>query len=194
MIEWFDWLNLKNGAVIAILTLVLAVFNGLVVWFGWRQYRDASKPEVIAYLIPDPDDIPCVQLIIANIGLVAAKNIAVHTSLPDDLAFRIQIRIPGLNGVERIAALLPKDKVVFRLGPGHKILSVQELRSFGMTVRFEGYSDRKQFVRSYSISVEDWQRYQWNRIEAKHPLAESIIALKDPLLRIAEILDRDNKL
>jgi len=171
MSDAIAWLNENNGAVIALLTLALVAFNGVLTWIGVRRHTAFKRPHLIAYAAPDPAIGGAMHLVVANIGQGTALQIELSNSLKDTEIGHLQIPIPGLNGLRSISALLGGEQIRIAMGFGWELLEQKKTSSFGVTLRYRGLLPRSTREESFNISIEDWAQF---------------ISLTSPDLRVAK--------
>ena len=108
--EVINWLNVNDGAIIAVATVVLVGLTGYYAYLTRRQLKVFDTPEIVISLRPHEAHVNLVMLCLENIGTGAAHNLQFVTN-PSS--------IPGLDR--------PLEKVSFlRSGisyfePGRKI-------------------------------------------------------------------------
>lgn len=108
--EVINWLNVNDGAIIGVATVVLVGITGYYAYLTRRQVKVFDTPEIVISLRPHEAHVNLVMLCIENIGTGAAHNLQFVTN-PSS--------IPGLDR--------PLEKVSFlRSGisyfePGRKI-------------------------------------------------------------------------
>lgn len=106
----FNWLNTNAGAVMAVLTLVYVVVTVVLVALNWRNLRvlmeldrRRSRPHVVFDLV---GKYHAVHLVVRNIGLTSAQNVAVSID-------------PPLQRGDRISPLT--SHVIAHLAPGREL-------------------------------------------------------------------------
>ena len=110
IVVFTDWLENKDGEIIAIATVVLVGITGYYADLTRQMLKANNTPEIAISLRPHEAYIHCVMLCIENIGTGAARNIQFQT----DLSFKPD----GDRALEEVGFL---KKGIGYLGPGQKI-------------------------------------------------------------------------
>lgn len=79
--EVINWLNLNDGAIIGIATVVLVSITICYTYLTWRLLKANDTPEISVSLRPHKAHIHCVILCIENIGTGAARDVQFQTDL-----------------------------------------------------------------------------------------------------------------
>ena len=78
--EIINWLNVNDGVIIAIATVVLVIVTIRYTWLTGRLLKANDKPEVAVSLRPHEAHVNLVMLCIENIGTGAARNLQFVTN------------------------------------------------------------------------------------------------------------------
>lgn len=178
-----EWLNQNQGAVVAILTAVLCVFNGVVVWFSYLRVKATNDPAIVAFIRPHPVQIGMAELVVANIGQAAALDLEFSNSLPQEKRYGASFRVPGsVDGVRRVDALLPGDQLCFRILAVNNLVDDPDAKNFGLVVEYGSLGRRSRVRRPFNLSIENWKGYVWGgtdpAVEVSRRLAELNSTLK----------------
>ncbi len=179
MAEVLFWLNQNQGAVIAVLTGLLCLFNSAVVWFAYLQIRATQRPDIIAFIEPDPIHAGVAQIVVANVGQAAAIDVMLTAKTGAEIIKPPPSKIPGHDGVTTIPAILPGAKQVFKVMPTHELVADPNWCSFGLVIEYKASGQRKPERKSFNISLEDWKGFVWGPTDPTIDLTKAVKSLDD---------------
>lgn len=117
-----------------IATAVTFAALGAALWQAWVTHltrRDKQKPNILVYLRPGARHFQILEMVFANVGEGAARNIWIKSHLaktPRDeanLGHR-NFLIPGMTAVPNIAGLPAGKEIAFPLGMTNQILKFDD--------------------------------------------------------------------
>ena len=108
--EFINWLNSNDGAIIGIATVVLVTITVCYTYLTWQLLKANDTPEISVSLRPHKAHIHCVMLCIENIGTGAARDIQFQTDLSFKPDGERPLREVGFlkNGIDYLG---PQEKI-----------------------------------------------------------------------------------
>ena len=173
----FEWLNENSGAITAICTLVIAVFTivavgvtSLMAWMNRELVKEnrllrkaGTEPEVAVYLKADSQTRWIRNLVLANVGQGAAKNV-VFTILADKEDFenhRVSSFLPAKSRIKGASFLPQGERIESFFGSSPNLLEgEQQLQPFKVDVAYENMKGVSMST-TYELDIDETKWISW---------------------------------
>lgn len=173
----FEWLNENSGVVTAISTLAIAVFTIVAVvvtsamaWMNRELVKEnrilrkaGTEPEVAVYLKADSEKRRFRNLVLANVGQGAAKNV-VFTILADRADFenhRVSSLLPTNSKIKGASFLPQGERIETLFGYSPTLLKGEDqLRPFKVDVSYENMKGVSMST-TYELDIDETKWISW---------------------------------
>ena len=147
--EWLEFVNKNANAITAIATVVLTITTMVYAWLtsvlakeNRRLRKEGSEPQVVAMLLPDPNELVVLNLIFANIGKGAAYDVRISLEFDEEDFAKHKVILqwvasPPLN-------VLPQgDKISTFFGISFELLKDPPLQPFTVKCDYRNSEDNR---------------------------------------------------
>lgn len=144
--NWIEWLNSYHSLISAIATVVIAFFAIVTTALTKtlanenRLMRKAgTEPEVVAYLVTDPQRPHAINFVLANVGSGPAKNIefTLDGDMNDFAAHQVSSSFRNNSGGKGTDMLPQGERIQSFFGIGPSLLSSPPLGFFSVSITYE---------------------------------------------------------
>jgi hypothetical protein len=161
-----------------------ALFAGWLAWSAVREQIDleraSNEPEVVAYLIPDKQHINILNLVVANVGGGAARDVTVEMDADPASFTAHDVHIPARTPWPILGVLPMGEQVHQFFGSALELLRNPALPDFDIHVRFLDLK-RNERTNTYRISATNFEGLMRVGTPAEFVTAESVKKIADEI-------------